>query len=69
MAEICQENGSSLTELISDAAAEDVRLNSPHKSCILSLHPESSRDADAESAVVPGRHHQRSNGSFFSPPM
>ena len=52
MAEICQENGSSLSEPI---AAEDVRLDSPHKSCILSLHPESSRNADAESAIVPGQ--------------
>ena len=49
-----KKNGSSLTEPISDAAAEDVRLDSPHKSCIKSLHPESSRDADAESAIVPG---------------
>ena len=55
MAEICQENGSSLTEPISAAAAEDIRLDSPHKSCIVSLHPESSRDADAESVIVPGQ--------------
>ena len=55
MSEICQENGFSLAEPILDAATEDVRLDSPHKSCIVSLHPESSRDADAESAIVPGQ--------------
>ena len=55
MAEICKENGSSLMEPIPDAAAEDVRLDSPHNSCIISLHPESSCNADAESAIVPGK--------------